>query len=88
MMNISILSLLNNLHVLLHALLDHFATTASHRIRSSGVCDLSISDHSLIYAVRRMIIPRERPRIIETRNYKTFDMNAFTDDLKKYHGNC
>ena len=30
-----------------------------------------------------MIIPRERPRIIETRNYKTFDMNAFTDDLKK-----
>ena len=64
-------------------LIDHFATTASHRIRSSGVCHLSISDHSLIYAVRRMIIPRERPRIIETRNYKTFDMNAFTDDLKK-----
>ena len=30
-----------------------------------------------------MIIPRERPRIIETRNYKTFDMNAFAEDLKK-----
>jgi hypothetical protein len=64
-------------------LIDHLATTASHRIRSSGVCHLSISDHSLIYAVRRMIIPRERPRIIETRNYNTFDMNAFTEDLQK-----
>ena len=50
-------------------LIYHLATTASRRIQSSGVCHLSISDHCLIYAVRRMIIPRERPRIIETRNY-------------------
>ena len=64
-------------------LIDHLATTASHRIQSSGVCHLSISDHCLIYAVRRMIIPRERPRIIDTRNYKIFDMNAFAEDLKK-----
>ena len=37
----------------------------------------------MIYAVRRMIIPRERPRIIETRNYKNFDMKKnFAEDLK------
>ena len=63
-------------------LIDHLATTASHRIQSSGVCHLSISDHCLIYAVRRMIIPRERHRIIETRNYKNFDMNAFAENTR------
>ena len=45
-----------------------------------------ISEHCLIYAVRRMIIPRERPRIIETRNYKNFDLNAFAEDLKEIPG--
>ena len=64
-------------------LIDHLATTVSHRIRSSRECHLSICDHSLIYAVRRMIIPCEQPRIIETRNYKTFDMKAFAEDLQK-----
>ena len=44
---------------------------------------LSVTMHCSIYTVRRMIILRERPRIIETRNYKTFDMNAFAEDLKK-----
>ena len=62
-------------------LIDLLATTASHRIQSSGVCHLSISDHCLIYAVRRMMIPRERPRITEIRNYKNFDINAFAEDL-------
>ena len=68
-------------------LIDHLVTTASHRIQSSGVCHLSIShEHCLIYAVRRMIIPRERPTIIETSNYKNFDLNAFAEDLKEIPG--
>ena len=33
-----------------------------------------------------MIIPRERPGIIETHNYKNFDLNAFADDLNEIPG--
>ena len=34
----------------------------------------------------RRITPRERPRIVETRNYKNFDLNAFAEDLKEIPG--
>jgi hypothetical protein len=30
-----------------------------------------------------MVMPRERPRIIQARNYKSFDLNAFSKDLEK-----
>lgn len=39
------------------------------------------SGHSLVYVVRRLISPRERPRIIETRNYKNFETAHFLEDL-------
>ena len=69
------------------SLIDHVTTTVPERVRKSGVCHLSISDHNLIYAVRRMVMPRERPRIIQDRNYKSFYLNAFSKDLDKlYHG--
>ena len=64
-------------------LIDHLITNMPHKIIKSGVCHLSISDHSLIYAIRRSIPLREKPRIIETRNYKDFDLTCFLADLKQ-----
>ena len=65
MMNISTTSLLKNrldrVTKSSKSLIDHVTTTVPQRVRKSGVCLLSISDHNLIYAVRRMVMPRERP---------------------------
>jgi exonuclease III len=41
------------------SLIDHVTITVLQRVRKSGVCHLSISDHNLIYAVRRMVMPHE-----------------------------
>jgi hypothetical protein len=65
------------------SLIDHVITTVPKRIRKSGVCHLSISDHNLIYAVRRMVMPRERPRIIQARNYKSFDLRQFRSNCSR-----
>ena len=54
-----------------------------HRIRKSGVCHIAISDHSLIYTIRRLVAPRERPRIIKSRSFKNFDKVLFLKDLNE-----
>ena len=46
---------------------------------------LSISDHNLIFAIRKIGIPRRSPRYIETRNFKKFNSNAFLSDIKDSH---
>jgi hypothetical protein len=66
------------------SLIDHSTTTVPQRVRKSGVYHLSISDHNLIYAVRRMVMPRERPRIIQDRNYKFFIQMIFPRTLINY----
>ena len=43
----------------------------------SDVYSLTISDHNLIFAVRKIGVPRQSPRFVETRNFKKFDVNAF-----------
>ena len=51
----------------------------------SGVLSLSISDHNLIFAIRKTGIPRRSPRYVETRNFKKFNANAFLSDMKNSH---
>jgi hypothetical protein len=41
-----------------------------------------ISDHYLIYAVRKVGIPKGSPRFIETRNFKNYTKAKFIDDIK------
>ena len=52
-----------------------------HHIVRTGVSHLGISDHSLIYAVRRLSIPRQNPRILEKRCFKDFEDDLFVADL-------
>ena len=65
-----------------HTLIDLFITNDKENIVSSGVYPLSISDHYLIYAVRKIGIPRSNPRFIQTRSFKHFSKGNFLSDLK------
>ena len=44
---------------------------------------LGISDHSIIYAVRKLIIPKSNPKIKIVRNFKNFNANDFLRDLSQ-----
>ena len=66
-------------------LIDLFITNNTESIIYSGVYPLSISDHNLIFAIRKIGIPRRSPRYVETRNFKKFNANAFLSDIKNSH---
>ena len=53
-------------------LIDLILTNKAENISYAGVLHLSISDHSLVYAVRKCELPKSRPSIKEVRDYKYF----------------
>ena len=46
-----------------------------------GVHHIGISDHSLIYIHRKISIPRKQPKIVNTRQFKRYNIEAFNLDL-------
>ena len=58
-------------------LIDVVITRLSH----TDAYPLSISDHYLIYTIRKIVIPRGRPRFVEARYFKHFDESKFRNDL-------
>ena len=64
-------------------LIDVVITNSKERLNHTGAYPLSISDHYLIYAIRKIGIPRGRPRFVEARNFKHFDESKFKMDLIK-----
>ena len=63
-------------------LIDVFITNKEDNISHSGIYTLSISDHYLIYAVRKIGLPRGQPKFIQSRNFKHFNEENFLTDLK------
>ena len=61
---------------------DLLISTADDKITESGVIHTAISDHSMIYAIRKCRRARNPPRIINTRSYKTFNPEKYTEDLQ------
>ena len=53
----------------------------NHRIVSSGVLHVNLSDHSFIYCVIKAGIRRAPGRVIEYRSYKTYSKQSFLADL-------
>jgi hypothetical protein len=54
------------------------------KINSTGVIHTGISDHSLIYGIRkinRIMSARKETRNVEVRNMKRFSPNSFNEDL-------
>ena len=48
---------------------------------NSGVCHIGISDHSLIHAIRKLCIPKGKPKIVESRRFRNFNTDSFRADL-------
>ena len=64
-------------------LIDVVLTNEPSRIIKSGVVHLSLSDRSLVYAVRKFSMPsKNTDKRVTTRSFKTFNANAFREDLK------
>ena len=56
--------------------------TNSVCISKSGVLDLGISDHSLVYVIRKFKRPKGEPKLIKVCSFKTFVEDDFLRDLR------
>lgn len=63
-------------------------TNVKENIHASGVIHLGISDHSLIYAVWKFMLPKTNPGAREIRDYKHFDAELFVEDLSQMPWNA
>ena len=61
--------------------IDLFITNNKEMYMHSGVCHIGISDHSLVYAVWKLCIPKGKPKIVEARQFRNFDTGSFCADL-------
>ena len=64
-------------------MLDVCITSTPEKIISSGVIHLGISDHSIIYAIRKLncILKTRAQTSVEYRNFKNFNAESFLSDL-------
>ena len=64
------------------SLIDHFFTNKRENIVTTGVSKTTVSDHYLIYGVRRFPSLEVNTRIIEFRDLKNLNERAFLDDIR------
>ena len=64
-------------------MIDLVLTNVKENIHASGVIHLATSDHSLIYAVRKFMLPKTNLGVREIRDYKHFDTELFVEDLSR-----
>jgi exonuclease III len=63
-------------------LIDHVVTNRPEKISCSGVIHTGMSDHSLIFAIRKINnVKKEKVNTIEIRNMKKFNQELFLADL-------
>ena len=51
----------------------------------SGVVHTGISDHRLIYAIRKISVSKKHENVIEVRNMRHFDEQKFIRELQNQH---
>ena len=54
----------------------------SINVSKSGVLYSGISDHSLVYMIRKFKRPKSEPKLIKTRSFKDFVEDNFLRDLR------
>lgn len=69
-------------------LIDHVYVNRDSFNVESGVIPTGLSDHRLIYTVRKAVKPRLPPRRITTRCYKSFDEASFLQDISLVPWHC
>ena len=62
-------------------MIDLVLTNVKESIHASGVIHLGISDHSLIYAVRKFMLPKTNPGV---RELETISTSMLSFSLKTY----
>ena len=62
-------------------LIDLILTNTPENILQSGVIHLGISDHSLVYALRKFSLLKSLPEYKDVRNFKNFNENQFIVDV-------
>jgi hypothetical protein len=64
-------------------LIDHFITNYPEKISNTGVIETGMSDHNLIFAIRKINIAQktQENNITEIRNMKNFNEHKFIQDL-------
>jgi hypothetical protein len=70
------------------SLLDIIATNRPDKVKESGVFHLGISDHSLVYMCLKISLPREKPKIVESRNLKNYNINDFNNHISHLLSNA
>ena len=68
-----------------HRLIDLIYTNYPDKVDYSGVCNVSISDHSLVFAYRSCRLPgtvSKRHNTINYRSFKDFNPDHFCSELK------
>ena len=63
--------------------IDLILSNTPENIVSSGVSHVGISDHSLIYAVRKFVSPKSKSIMREVRDFKHFSDRDFYNDLSQ-----
>ena len=56
--------------------------TNSVNISKAGVIDPGVSDHSMVYVLRKFKRPKGEPKIIRVRSFKNFVDDDFLRDLR------
>ena len=64
-----------------NALLDLIFVSHPNRIATSGILSDCFSDHSIIYCIWKIKIPKSPPKLIKIRQQKNLDPSAFQNDL-------
>ncbi len=65
------------------SLLDVALTNVRMKFGPSSIIDTGISDgHSMIIAVTKTKLPKQAPRVINYRSYKTFNKESFIKDME------
>ena len=68
------------------SLLDIVMVSNKDIVKTSGVLDLTISDHYLVYVVLDMKVLKPPPIYITTRSFKNYTTEQFSSYIAKYHG--
>ena len=64
-------------------LIDLVLTTMKENISAPAVIHVGMFDHSLVYAVRKLVILKHKPTVREVRDYKRLNADGFLWDLAK-----
>lgn len=68
--------------------IDHFYTNAANKCSKVISLAVGFSDHNLIATTWKAKVPKNGPRIVHRRMYKTFSEEQFVNDLKNVDWNC